>query len=46
MNRFDVTARTENGIYHYTAIAASSIDAHSDAIDLFGPCYVSVKVQK
>lgn len=42
----DVTVRTERDCFTYTALAASSVDAHADAIDRFGPCYVSIKVTK
>ena len=37
MIAFRVTARTADGRYTYKAIATSSVDAHSSAIDRFGP---------
>lgn len=43
MSAFSVTVRTAAGTFHYSAIAASSFDAHADAIDQFGAVSVTVK---
>jgi hypothetical protein len=42
MRAFSVTVRTDGQHYRYTAIAATSIDAHADALDAFGPCCIVV----
>ncbi|MBC3811358.1 hypothetical protein [Undibacterium aquatile] len=43
MKKFSITVRTPSGMFHYSAIAASSIDAHAAAIDQFGAVSVTVK---
>lgn len=43
MSTFSVTVRTPSGTFNYSAIAASSIDAHAAAIDQFGAASVTVK---
>ena len=43
MSAFTVTVRTESAIYQYSAIAATSFDAHAAAIDEFGTASVTIK---
>lgn len=43
MSAYSVTVRTRSGTFHYSAIAASSFDAHAAAIDQFGAVSVTVK---
>lgn len=45
MIRFAVTVRTEDQQFHYTAIAACSVDVVTAAASMFGVCSVSVKVK-
>lgn len=42
MSAFTVTVRTERGTIQYPAIAQTSIDAHSAAIDVFGVAAITV----
>lgn len=42
MSAFSVTVRTPSGTFHYSAIAATSFDAHAAAIDQFGAASVTV----
>ena len=43
MSAFTVTVRTASATYQYSAIAASSFDAHAAAIDEFGTVSVTIK---
>jgi hypothetical protein len=45
MKRFEVFVRTEFERFAYTAIAACSCDAVVDAIERFGVCGVSAKLE-
>ncbi len=44
MQIYNVTVRTVNGRFPYTAIGASSCDVAAAAIDLFGLCGVFVSL--
>lgn len=46
MIHFNVFVRTSSCHYAYSALHKCAADAIADAIDLFGPCYVSVKVKQ
>lgn len=43
MKHFHVSVRTDDAIYEYSAIQRSAIEAHLDALDLFGPCAITVR---
>lgn len=44
--RFNVIVRTRACTYAYIAINTCSADVINDAIDRFGPCYVSVRAKQ